>query len=96
GWMENNLPKLFYDMGCTSFIVDRLYHHPHIQMANLIAILGKDIVESWMKNKWLEFILMPDIYKLNFDNSYIDKSTSEFSERTTGPIKNIRPKINMY
>ena len=22
GWMENNLPKLFYDMGCSSFIVD--------------------------------------------------------------------------
>ena len=22
GWMENNLPKLFYDMGCTNFIVD--------------------------------------------------------------------------
>jgi hypothetical protein len=77
-------------------VIIYFYHHPHIQMANLIAILGKDIVESWMKNKWLEFILMPDIYKLNFDNSYIDKSTSEFSERTTGPIKNIRPKMNMY
>ena len=25
GWMENNLPKLFYDMGCSSFIVDCLY-----------------------------------------------------------------------
>ncbi len=22
GWMENNLPELFYDMGCSSFIVD--------------------------------------------------------------------------
>ena len=22
GWMENNLPKLFYDMGCISFILD--------------------------------------------------------------------------
>ena len=22
GWMENNLPKLFHDMGCSSFIVD--------------------------------------------------------------------------
>ncbi len=22
GWMENNLPKLFQDMGCSSFIVD--------------------------------------------------------------------------
>ncbi|WP_342365019.1 transposase [Psychrobacter sp. L7] len=22
GWMENNLPKLFHDMGCISFILD--------------------------------------------------------------------------
>ena len=22
GWMENNLPKLFQDMGCVSFILD--------------------------------------------------------------------------
>ena len=22
GWMENNLPKLFHNMGCTNFIVD--------------------------------------------------------------------------
>ena len=22
GWMENNLPKLFHDMGCTNFILD--------------------------------------------------------------------------
>ena len=26
GWMENNLPKLFHDMGCTNFILDWLYY----------------------------------------------------------------------
>ena len=27
GWMENNLPKLFHDMGCIDFILNLLYNH---------------------------------------------------------------------
>ncbi|MDE2421058.1 MAG: hypothetical protein KGO49_07770 [Gammaproteobacteria bacterium] len=34
-------------------------------LANLIHILGKDLVERWMKKGWLKFDVVPDIYKLN-------------------------------
>ncbi|MBF4490858.1 hypothetical protein IOD06_13255 [Psychrobacter sp. N25K4-3-2] len=69
------------------------YDKPHAQMANLISILDKDIVESWMKNEWLEFIRMPDIYKLNFDKDYLDSSTSEFSRSVSKPIIEYKPII---
>ncbi len=36
GWMENNLPKLFHDMGCSSFIVDWLY-----QKVNYLRIFAR-------------------------------------------------------
>lgn len=61
------------------------YSQPHAQLSNLIAILGKDTVENWMKNKWLEFIETPDIQRLNFDNNHIDNSTSEFSRTVLKP-----------
>lgn len=61
------------------------YSQPHAQLSNLIAILGKDTVENWMKNKWLEFIETPDIKRLNFDHNYIDNSTSEFSKTVLKP-----------
>ena len=61
------------------------YSQPHAQLSNLIAILGKETVEAWMKNKWLEFIETPDIQRLNFDNSYIDNSISEFSKTVLKP-----------
>lgn len=61
------------------------YSQPHAQLSNLIAILGKDTVENWMKNKWLEFIETPDIQKLNFDDNYIDNSTSKFSKTVLKP-----------
>ena len=32
---------------------------------NLLDILGKDIVEKWMKKGWLKFEQNPDIAKLN-------------------------------
>ena len=32
---------------------------------NLLAILEKDKVEQWMKNKWLKFELNPNIVELN-------------------------------
>ncbi|MBP3946586.1 hypothetical protein J5X94_10165 [Psychrobacter sp. K31L] len=72
------------------------YDKPHAQMANLISILGKDIVESWMKNEWLEFIRMPDIYKLNFDKDYLDSSTSEFSRSVSKPIIEYKPIIMSF
>jgi len=72
------------------------YDKPHAQIANLISILGKDIVESWMKNEWLEFIQMPDIYKLNFDKDYLDGSISEFSKSVSEPIKKYKPIIMSY
>lgn len=61
------------------------YSQPHAQLSNLIAILGKNTVENWMKNEWLEFIETPDIQKLNFDDNYIDNSTSKFSETVLKP-----------
>lgn len=61
------------------------YSQPHAQLSNLIAILGKETVENWMKNKWLEFIETPDIQRLNFDDDYVDKSTSEFSKTVLKP-----------
>ncbi len=72
------------------------YDKPHAQIANLISILGKDIVGSWMKNEWLEFIPMPDIYKLNFDKSQLDSSTSEFSKSVSEPIRKNKPIIMSF
>ena len=43
------------------------YHgSPHVQLANLIHIMGKDIVQDWMKKDWLSFNTQaPNVYKLN-------------------------------
>lgn len=67
-------------------VVIYFYNSPHQQLANLIYILGREIVETWMKNDWLEFIKMPNIYKLNFKEGYSDK-VSKFSETIDEPIK---------
>ena len=72
------------------------YSKPHAQLSNLIYILDKDIIETWMKNKWLEFMEMPDIQELNSDNNYVDSSISEFSKTVSSPKETFRPKINMY
>ncbi|WP_352259025.1 AbiH family protein [Psychrobacter sp. TB55-MNA-CIBAN-0194] len=61
------------------------YSKPHAQLSNLIDILDKDIIETWMKNKWLEFVETPDIRKLNVNGNYIDKSISEFSKTVLKP-----------
>lgn len=53
---------------------------PHAQLANLISIMGKDVIERWMKEGWLEFVESPDIYRLNTEEGYEDK-LSERSER---------------
>lgn len=38
---------------------------PHTQLANLMHIMGKDIIQEWMKKGWLVFEAAPDIYQLN-------------------------------
>lgn len=38
---------------------------PHIQLANLMHIMGKDIIQEWMKKGWLVFEKAPDIYEEN-------------------------------
>lgn len=41
------------------------YGTPHTSLANLIHIMGKDIVQNWVKKGWLKFEKVPDIYTLN-------------------------------
>ena len=42
------------------------YHgSPHTQLANLMHIMGKDIIQEWMKKGWLVFEAAPDIYAEN-------------------------------
>ena len=42
---------------------------------NLLAILGKDKVEQWMKNKWLVFKPNPEVQFLAHENSDIDQAS---------------------
>lgn len=43
------------------------YHgSPHTQLANLMHIMGKNIIQEWMKKGWLSFKTQaPDVYELN-------------------------------
>ena len=45
----------------------KIWYHssPHIQLANLMHIMGKDIIQEWMKKGWLVFEAAPDIYAEN-------------------------------
>jgi len=47
------------------------------------------------ENDWLEFIKMPNIYKLNFEEGYCD-DISNFSETVSEPIKHTQLTISMY
>jgi len=47
------------------------------------------------ENDWLEFIKMPNIYKLNFEEGYCD-DISKFSETVSEPIKHTQLTISMY
>ncbi|WP_170231077.1 AbiH family protein [Psychrobacter frigidicola] len=49
------------------------FSSPHAQLANLISIMGKDVIERWMKEGWLEFVESPDVYRLNTEECYEDK-----------------------
>lgn len=55
------------------YLVVYYFPSPHAQLANLISIMGKDVIENWMKEGWLEFVESPDIYALNNTEGYIDK-----------------------
>lgn len=48
-------------------VVIKIWYHssPHAQLANLMHIMGKDIIQEWMKKGWLVFEAAPDIYKEN-------------------------------
>lgn len=61
------------------YLIIYYFPSPHAQLANLISIMGKDIIEMWMKKGWLEFIEAPDIYALNNTEGYVDK-LSKYSE----------------
>lgn len=41
------------------------YKSPHTQLANLMHIMGKDIIQQWMKEGWLVFEAAPNIYEEN-------------------------------
>lgn len=42
------------------------YHgSQHMQLANLMHIIGKDVIQEWMKKGWLVFEAAPDIYAEN-------------------------------
>lgn len=45
----------------------KIWYHgsQHMQLANLMYIMGKDIVQEWMKKGWLVFEAAPDIYAEN-------------------------------
>ena len=45
------------------------------------------------ENDWLEFIKMPNIYKLNFEEGYCD-DISNFSETVSEPIKHTQLTIS--
>ena len=43
-----------------------LYHSSqHMQLANLMHVMGKDVIQEWMKKGWLVFEAAPDIYAEN-------------------------------
>lgn len=45
----------------------KIWYHgsPHTQLANLMHIMGKDVIQEWMKKGWLLFQAAPDIYVEN-------------------------------
>lgn len=47
------------------YLIVYYFPSPHAQLANLISIMGKDVIEKWMKKGWLDFVKAPDIYSLN-------------------------------
>lgn len=50
------------------YLIIWYYGTPHNVLANLIHIMGKDIIQNWVKKGWLRFEPTPDIYTINQDN----------------------------
>lgn len=48
-------------------VVIKIWYHssPHAQLSNLMHIMGKDVIQEWMKKGWLVFETAPDIYEEN-------------------------------
>lgn len=48
-------------------VVIKVWYHQsqHMSLANLMHIMGKDIIQEWIKKGWLVFELAPDIYTEN-------------------------------
>ena len=48
-------------------VVIKVWYHQsqHMSLANLMHIMGKDIIQEWIKKGWLVFEPAPDIYKEN-------------------------------
>lgn len=48
-------------------VIIRVWFHKssHVPLANLMYIMGKDVIQEWMKKGWLVFEAAPDIYKEN-------------------------------
>lgn len=55
------------------YLIIYYFPSPHAQLANLISIMGKDVIEEWMKEGWLEFVQSPNIYALNNTEDYVDQ-----------------------
>ena len=49
-------------------VVIKVWYHQssHMSLANLMHIMGKDVIQEWMKKGWLVFEAAPDIYKENY------------------------------
>lgn len=55
---DENLPNVKLRVWC-------FQNDPHKPLANLIHIVSKEVVERWMKKRWLVFEAAPDIYAEN-------------------------------
>lgn len=58
----------------TSILTVWYHSEPHSSLANLMNIMGKDIIQEWVKKGWLKFEKSPDIYELN---GFAKKETKE-------------------
>lgn len=55
------------DLRMLNKVVIRIWHHSsqHAQLAKLMHIIGKYVIQEWMKKGWLVFETAPDIYEEN-------------------------------
>ncbi len=75
----------------TLHIVVYFYDTMNAQLSNLIFIMGKEIIEDWMKKGWLEFIPMPDLAKLNTEEDYIENISKIEEELKCRDFKSLEP-----